>query len=145
MGSDYLSAVAIEHRTAVDFLEPEDREQSETLDFTDLAAGPRDALAVFLRLILPATTPLNRGYWQNASCRLAALAHCLHVDPIGGHSLTQLAEAIGCTRSLLSLRATAIRDLGGLDAAAGRSTAARQAYSDRARSVWARRGNKSKS
>jgi hypothetical protein len=131
------SALAVHPRTPLAALiEAEEEQAGETLDLAGIAAIPPDALAIMLRFLLPDGRPTSTTYWQQASRRLAALAHAIGVREIREHPLASLAPALGCSRALLSLLACELRDFADLDHRAGRSDEARKTYSTRARQVW---------
>jgi hypothetical protein len=131
------SALAVDPRTPLAALiEAEEEQAGETLDLAGIAAIPPDALAIMLRFLLPDGRPTSTPYWQQASRRLAALAHAIGVREIREHPLASLAPALGCSRALLSLLACELRDFADLDHRAGRSDEARKTYSTRARQVW---------
>jgi hypothetical protein len=131
------SALAVDPRTPLAALiEAEEEQAGETLALAGIAAIPPDALAIMLRFLLPDGRPTSTTYWQQASRRLAALAHAIGVREIREHPLASLAPALGCSRALLSLLACELRDFADLDHRAGRSDEARKTYSTRARQVW---------
>ncbi len=133
-------AEGVDYRLPVDILEPEDTQFSE-IDLAGISGIPTDAIRVLLLFLLPEGSPRTPGYWKQVAARIAALAHALHLPIIGEISLTELAEAVGCTRSLLSLNACKLRDFAALDCQAGRTTLARESYAQRAREVWGKRRN----
>ncbi len=130
----------IDPRLPVDYLEPIDENQSETLDLGGIANIPREAIAIILRCLLPdSQNPCSRRYWESAVARLCATCHALAIDPIRQHPLSELATHVGCSRALLSIRCVTLRDFASLGHSAGRSEDARKAYSNRAKAVWKRR------
>ena len=138
--SEHIESQAIETRTPLDdLIEKEERTDCDTLDMGELGQIPADALAKLCRFLIPVGNPLTPSLWRTAARRLCALSHQLQVEGVGDKSLTDLAKALGCTRSLLSLLCCEIRDEGHLQHRSGKSKQARQHYSDRAREVWNRR------
>lgn len=121
-------------------LEAEEEQDGESLNLAGIAAIPADALLVLLQFMLPNGKPTSPTYWQQATRRLAALAHAIGVREIREHPLSSLAPALGCSRALLSLLACELRDFAKLDSRAGRSATSREVYSERAKQVWNRRG-----
>jgi hypothetical protein len=118
-------------------------EQGEAIDFSEIGAIPKDALTILLRLILPSSNPLTSQYWRTASVRLCTTAAALNIHPVGGHSLTDLAKAIGCSRAALSFAAVNLRDFANLGHRGGRCDAARDTYSRATREAWIRRKKES--
>jgi hypothetical protein len=138
--SEHIERLAIETRTPLDdLMAKEEAANCDALDMGELGQIPADALAKLCRFLIPVGNTLNPSLWKTASRRLCALSHQLQVDGVGDKSLTDLAKALGCTRSLLSLLCCEIRDEGQLQHRSGKSKQARQHYSDRAREVWNRR------
>lgn len=122
--------------------EAADTPPHHALDVQEIGAVPIDALAIFCRFLLPdRTAPTTPAFWRQAGMRLAALAHALRVDPVGTHSLSSLADAIGCSRASLSLYEINLRDFADLSANGGKSMAARQNYSERSKRAWKARRN----
>ena len=139
------SARAIDyHHPLAALLEAEEEDTPDALELAGIRGIPLDALAVLLRFLLPDGRPTSPTYWQQASRRLAALAHAAGVREIREHPLASLAPALGCSRALLSLLACELRDFAQLDSRAGRSATAREVYSQRARAVWNRRGREAR-
>lgn len=133
--------LAVDSRTPLDdLIEAEEHEEAEQLDLAGLRGIPVDALAIMLRFLLPDGRPTSKTYWQQATRRLAALAHAIGLREIREHSLTSLAIPLECSKALLSLLACELRDFGQLDNRAGRSAISREVYSERAKAVWNRRG-----
>ena len=111
------------------------------LNIAGIGSIPIDALAIFVRILLPvAGTPTNVSYWQGAARRLAGLAHALQIEPVRQCSLKAIADALGCSRALVSLVVCELRDLGSLDARAGRLATSRENYSSSTKAIWCRRG-----
>jgi hypothetical protein len=136
---------AVDHRTPLDdLIEAEEAQDDETLDLAGLRGIPTDALAIMLRFLLPDGNPTSKAYWQQATRRLAAMAHAIGVREIREHPLSRLAPALACSRALLSLLACELRDFASLDNRAGRSTTAREVYAERARAVWNQRGRQAR-
>ena len=128
-------------KTPLDYLieSEEGAEQAETLDLGDLSGIPADAVLAILRLILPSTNPLTPQFWRTAQVRLCVIASALNVHPVGGHPLSDLARAIGCTRAALSYASVNLRDFANLGHRGGRCDAARIAYSEATKAAWTRR------
>ncbi len=134
---------AVELRTPFDNLcdAEEHTEGDAPLNIAGIGSIPIDALAIFVRILLPvAGTPLNPSYWQGAVRRMAGLAHSIQIDPIRQYSLKAISEALGCSRALMSLVVCELRDLGALDARAGRLATSRENYSSSTKAIWGRRG-----
>lgn len=81
---------------------------AEDIDLADLRSIPRDALLILLRYIVQPGAAKHR--WRQAQIRLAILAHMVDLDGIGAQSFAALAEELGCTRALLSLRSLELID-----------------------------------
>jgi hypothetical protein len=130
--------LAVDSRTPLDdLIEAEEHEEAEQLDLAGLRGIPVDALAIMLRFLLPTDTkPTSPGYWRQVTKRAAALAYSLGIEEVRQHPLSRIAPAIPCTRAMLSLLCVELRDFASLDHRAGRSDAARETYSTRARQVW---------
>ena len=129
---------AVDHRTPLDdLIEAEEYEDHDTLDLAGLRGIPADALRIFVLFLLPTDTkPTSPGYWRQVTKRAAALAYALGLPEVRRHPLSKIAPAVGCTRAMLSLLCVELRDFASLDHRAGRSDAARETYSTRARQVW---------
>ena len=137
----YDSPETADHRSPDRILmEMEEHDDADAPIVVEGMEIPPDALAIFCRILLPDGKPTTPSYWAAASRRLAALAHGLQVNPVRQYSLKQIGEALGCSRSLMSLLACELRDFGGLDCRAGRLASSREHYSESARAVWGRRG-----
>jgi hypothetical protein len=130
--------LAVDHKTPLDhLLEAEELEDHDTLDLAGLRGIPADALKVFVMFLLPTDTkPTTPAYWKQACKRLCALSYAIGIEEVRQHPLSKIASAIPCTRAMLSLLAVELRDFADLDHRAGRSDAARETYSTRARQVW---------
>jgi hypothetical protein len=130
--------LAVDHKTPLDhLLEAEELEDHDTLDLAGLRGIPVDALRIFVLFLLPTDTkPTSPGYWRQVTKRAAALAYALGLPEVRRHPLSKIAPAVGCTRAMLSLLCVELRDFASLDHRAGRSDAARETYSTRARQVW---------
>jgi len=130
--------LAVDPRTPLDdLIEAEEYEDHERLDLAGLRGIPVDALKVFVMFLLPTDTkPTSPGYWRQVTKRAAALAYALGLPEVRRHPLSKIAPAVGCTRAMLSLLCVELRDFASLDHRAGRSDAARETYSTRARQVW---------
>jgi hypothetical protein len=87
-------------------LDPEDT--AEQIDLAGLRSIPRDALLILLRYIVQPGAAKHR--WRQAQVRLAILAHMVNLDGIGALSYAGLAEELGCTRALLSMRSLELID-----------------------------------
>jgi hypothetical protein len=87
-------------------LDPEDT--AEQIDLAGLRSVPRDALLILLRYIIQPGAAKHR--WRQAQIRLAILAHMVNLDGIGALSYAALAEELGCTRALLSMRSLELID-----------------------------------
>ena len=81
---------------------------AEQIDLADLRSIPRDALLILLRYIIQPGAAKHR--WRQAQIRLAILAHMIDLDGIGALSFAALAEELGCTRALLSMRSLELID-----------------------------------
>jgi hypothetical protein len=130
--------LAVDHKTPLDdLIEAEEHEDRERLDIAGIRGIPADALRVFVLFLLPSDSkPTSPGYWRQVTKRAAALAYSLGIEEVRKFPLSQIAPAIGCSRAMLSLLAVELRDFAQLDHRAGRSDAARETYSTRARQVW---------
>jgi hypothetical protein len=135
------SLTLADHTHPVDLIEPEeDVPAYDNKDLAKLGAFNPDLLRVLLRVLL-----FPDGVRQPVhSCwpRLIALAHALHVSPIGEQSMASLAEQMGCTKALLSHYRVALKDFGGLDHHGGKSSEARERLSQIASVAWARKDRK---
>jgi hypothetical protein len=112
------------------------------MNIEGLGAIPPDALKILLAILIPkrkATDKINARLWKTATVRLAIMAHTVDLDGIGGLTLTQLADELGVSRATLSHSAINLRDGIDLPRRGGKSDAAREVYSQRARRVWQRR------
>jgi hypothetical protein len=118
----------------VDDIEPMPGADGE-IDLADLGHVDPQVLPALLRLILPAKNPTCAATWTTASARLAVVCHAV-LPEVRQHSLTAIADAIGCSRALLSFYACRLRDEAGLSCQAGKSDRAREVYAERARGVW---------
>jgi hypothetical protein len=132
------SELAVDFRTPLDdLIEAEELEDHDTLDLAGLRGIPVDALRVFVLFLLPSDSkPTSPGYWRQVTKRAAALAYSLGIEEVRKFPLSKIAPAIPCTRAMLSLLCVELRDFASLDHRAGRSDAARETYSTRARQVW---------
>ena len=130
--------LAVDSRTPLDdLIEAEEHQDHERLDLAGLRGVPVDALRVFVLFLLPSDSkPTSPGYWRQVTKRAAALAYSLGIEEVRQHPLSRIAPAVPCTRAMLSLLAVELRDFASLDHRAGRSDAARETYSTRARQVW---------
>jgi hypothetical protein len=107
-------------------LDPEDTD--ETIDANGIKGIPRDALGQLLRFLLPVTS--KPGRWKMAAIRLAVISRILNIDDLGKLPLETLANQLGVTRSLLSLRQLEVADQYGLGKLrSSKSAAARKNYS----------------
>lgn len=125
----------------VDLIEAEEEEDHQALDVCDIGSIPPNALAVLIRFLIPSRSAgnLTASNWKTVSIRIAALAHALGIEPIGSRPMVETAQAIGCSRAILSLLTIELRDFAGTGQGGGRSLEAREAYAERARRVWSRR------
>ena len=132
------SELAVDSRTPLDdLIEAEELEEAEQLDLAGIHGVPIDALRILVMFLLPSDSkPTSPGYWRQVTKRAAALAYALGLPEVRQHPLSKIAPAIPCTRAMLSLLAVELRDFANLDHRAGRSDAARETYSTRARQVW---------
>lgn len=122
----------------VDLIEPEENHDDDPLDIEGIGQIPLDAITIILRTIVT-RPPLSHRGWQAALCRLAVLAKTFDVGDLGCRSLSDIADDIGVSRALLSLRSCQLRDSSGGSCRGGKSNSARELYSERASSVWIRR------
>jgi len=117
----------------IDDIEPED--DNADIDLGQLGRIDPEVLPTLLRLIMPGKSPTTPATWTTASARLAVVCHAV-LPEVRQHSLTAIADAIGCSRALLSFYACRLRDEAGLSCRAGKTARARAVYADRARAVW---------
>ena len=118
-----------------DILEPLEDHDDEPLDVEGIGEIPLDAISVILRMVIT-RPPRNSRDWKSAISRLAVLAKTLDIGDLGCRSLSDIADDIGVSRALLSLRSVQLRDSAGGSCRGGKSNAAREVYSERAISVW---------
>lgn len=85
-----------------------DYDDGANIDFQSIKSVPPDALKVLVRFLVPAEVKKNR--WRQAQIRLAIVAHLVNLDGIGGLSFEKLAQELGCSRALLSLRSLEMLD-----------------------------------
>lgn len=90
----------------------------------ELAGHDVEAIGALLAVVVAPDS--QQTTVQSALCRTVALAHVLHAPGIGEKSLTELAQALGVTRALLSSYCVRLRDFAGLDCRAGRRATARE-------------------
>lgn len=110
-------------------LAPED--DGQTFDAAGLKSIPRQALLILLRFIFP--PPGGPRPLRVAQLRLVALAHLAGLESVGDRTLTDLAQELGCTKSLLSLYSVRLTDqLGQPQVRGGKSRSARETYRQRA-------------
>ena len=140
------SARAVDyHDPLTALIEAEEAQDDETLDLAGLRGIPSDALAIFVRFLLPPNSkPTSASYWPKVTKRIAALAYALGIEEVRKFPLSKIAPAIPCTRAMLSLLCVELRDFAQLDHRAGRSDASREVYSQRAQAVWNRRGREAR-
>ena len=126
-----------DHTHPVDLIEPEEVPEIDEVEVGKLQRHDPELITLLVRILLfPDTGRVSlRASWV----RLVALAHALHIEGVGNRSLESLAKDIGCTRSLLSHYATALRDFGNLDCRAGKSLSAREKLSRAHTPDWNRR------
>jgi hypothetical protein len=109
-------------------------------DILALRSIPPDALLVLLRFIISKTS--SRKRWRVAQLKLCTLAHAANMQTVGDKSLTDLAQELGCTRSLLSLYSTRLADQLGLSQVrGGKCRASRDIYRSNALLSHQKRGN----
>jgi hypothetical protein len=145
MFSDPSARAVDYHDPLAALIEAEEQEDHDTLDLAGLRGIPADALAIFVRFLLPPNSkPTSASYWPKVTKRIAALAYSLGIEEVRRFPLSQIAPAIPCTRAMLSLLCCELRDFAQLDHRAGKSDEARQTYSTRARAVWNRRGREAR-
>jgi len=120
------------HPTDGDFdhdFAPDD--DGQTFDAARLKSIPRQALLILLRFVFPppgGTRPL-----RVAQLRLIALAHLAGLEGVGDRTLTDLAQELKVTKSLLSLYSVRLTNqLGQAQVRGGKSRSARKVYSERA-------------
>jgi hypothetical protein len=130
--------LAVDPRTPLDhLLEAEEHEDHDTLDLAGLRGIPVDALKTLVLFLLPTDSkPTSASYWPKALKRLCALSYAIGIEEVRKFPLSKIAPALGCSRAMLSLLCCELRDFASLDHRAGRSDAARETYSTRARQVW---------
>lgn len=87
-------------------LDPEDTPGG--IDLKGIKDIPPDAILILLRYIVQPGAAKHR--WRQAQIRLALLAHMVDLDGIGALSYAALAEELGCTRALLSMRSLELID-----------------------------------
>ena len=120
-------------------LDPEDT--AEEIDLAGLRSIPREALLILLRYIVKPAAAKNR--WRQAQIRLAILAHMVDLDGIGALSFAALAEELGCTRALLSMRSLELIDGLSIDKTRnGKKRESRETYRKTATEAHARAGHR---
>jgi hypothetical protein len=120
-------------------LDPADT--AEQIDLAGLRSVPRDALIILLRYIVQPGAAKNR--WRQAQIRLAILAHMVDLDGIGALSFAALAEELGCTRALLSMRSLELIDGLKIEKTRnGKKRSSRETYRKTATEAHARAGHK---
>jgi hypothetical protein len=120
-------------------IDTEDQEGSD-VDVLALRLIPPDALLILLRFIISKTS--SRKRWRVAQLKLCTLAHAANMQTVGDKSLTDLAQELGCTRSLLSLYSTRLADQLGLSQVrGGKCRASRETYRKNALLSHQKRGN----
>ncbi|HEY8960780.1 MAG TPA: hypothetical protein VIM57_01155 [Luteolibacter sp.] len=133
--------------TAAPFTHPseiiEAEEQHDELDLREIGRVPVDALAAFLRFILPPPVkkkdPVDpRRRWDCAKLRLAVLAKAV-LPEVREMSETQLAAELGVTRSAISKACVPLRDFAGLTCHDGRTQTAREVYRQRQKAAWVKK------
>jgi hypothetical protein len=132
------SELAVDPRTPLTALiEAEEGDTPDTLDLAGLRGIPVDALKTLVLFLLPTDSkPTSASYWPKALKRLCALSYAIGIEEVRKFPLSKIAPALGCSRAMLSLLCCELRDFASLDHRAGRSDAARETYSTRARQVW---------
>ena len=121
----------------VDLIEPIE-DDDDPLDVEGIGTIPTGAITIILRLLIT-KPPRSSRDWGAITSRLAVLAKALDVADLGRRSLSDIADDLGVSRALLSLRSCQLRDSAGGSCRGGKSNAARELYSERASSVWIRR------
>ena len=120
-------------------LDPADT--AEQIDLAGLRSIPRDALIILLRYIVQPGAAKHR--WRQAQIRLAILAHMVNLDGIGGLSYAALAEELGCTRALLSMRSLELIDGLNIEKTRnGKRRSTRETYRRTATEAHARAGHR---
>jgi hypothetical protein len=120
-------------------IDTEDQEGSD-VDVLALKSIPSDALLVLLRFIISKTS--SRKRWRVSQLKLCTLAHSAGMQGVGDRSLTELAQELGCTRSLLSLYSTRLADQLGLSQVrGGKRRLSRETYRQNALLSHQKRGN----
>lgn len=145
MFSDPSARAVDYHDPLTALIEAEEGTAPDTLDLAGLRGIPADALAIFVRFLLPPNSkPTSASYWPKVTKRIAALAYALGIEEVRKFPLSRIAPALGCSRAMLSLLCCELRDFASLDCRAGKSDASREVYSQRARAVWNRRGREAR-
>jgi hypothetical protein len=120
-------------------IDTEDQEGSD-VDVLALKSIPPDALLVLLRFVISKTS--SRKRWRLAQLKLCTLAHAAGMQTVGDKSLRELAQELGCTRSLLSLYSTRLADQLGLSQVrGGKCRKSRETYRQNALLSHQKRGN----
>ena len=114
---------------------------AEQIDLADLRSIPRDALLILLRYIVQPGSAKHR--WRQAQIRLAILAHMIDLDGMGALSFAALAEELGCTRALLSMRSLELIDGLKIEKTRnGKRRSTRETYRKTAKEAHARAGHR---
>jgi hypothetical protein len=116
----------------VDYLEPLDTEELDAIQ----GATPA-AIRALVDYLTP-KDPLRRGAWQAVLWRLVAMSHSV-IPRTQALRLSDLAEAAGTSKAVLSFHICALRDATGIASHTGKSQGARDAYAARQKAVWAAR------
>jgi hypothetical protein len=122
-------------------MQREEYTDTENIDFSAIKKVPADALKILIRFLLPSAPAKNR--WRHAQIRLALVAHMIDIDGIGGKSFEKLAQELGCSRALLSLRSLEMID--GLEIEKcrnGKARASRETYREAAIKSHIARGHR---
>lgn len=110
-------------------------------DVLALKGIPLDALAILLRLVLPAgRNPETASFWRTSTLRLACLALFVDKD-VRSLSQSDIAKATGYTRSAINVQVVALRDAFGLDHRAGCCSEAREVFRAAQIDSWEKRQN----
>ena len=116
-------------------------ETAEQIDLAGLRSIPVDALLILLRYIVQPDSTTNR--WRQAQVRVAVLSHMVNLDGIGSLSFTKLAQELGCSRALLSLRSLELIDGLAIDKTRnGKKRSTREIYRKTATEAHIRAGHR---
>ena len=116
-------------------------EDGLTIDLAGLRSIPTDALLILLRYIVQPDSATNR--WRQAQVRVAVLSHMVNLDGIGSLSFAQLAQELGCSPALLSLRSIELIDGLAIDKTRnGKKRSSRETYRKTATEAHIRAGHR---